>query len=776
MEGHSMTSTPQVSVVICAYTERRWAELQAAVASVERQTRPAHELIVVIDHNPALLDRAREAFARHTVLPNGEPRGLSGARNTGLGAARGEVVAFLDDDAVADPGWLASLLPAYVDPWVLGVGGRIEPVWPGGRAPGWFPAEFLWVLGCTYRGLPRAAARVRNVIGANMSCRAEIARAAGGFRSSLGRVGTVPLGGEETEFCIRTAGQSPGSFWLYQPAAGVRHQVTPERARPRYFLTRCFAEGLTKARVSALVGPQAALESERRYASRTLPLGMLRGLGRALGGDRGGLAQAAAILAGALTVGAGYLLGRVLPAGGRTGAPEPLPAPAPPEPLRVLEVELGQPLTPLGPTDPATGRTYTGARVLVRLHTHPLGVLDLALPPEGLSAAEVAAQVWSALAPEITRHLRGDGLPMPGSLGVDGLPAPSTPRCLQEREALLRRAPPISVIVASRNRAARLPVLLGHLLTLDYPHYEVVLVDNAPTDDSTRELVEAWAAADPRLRYVREDHPGLSNARNRGIRHARYEVVAVTDDDVRPDPHWLTEIARGFELGENVGCVTGSILPMRLDTPAQLRIEQYGGFNKGFAPRLFDLAEHRGEGRMYPYAAGVFGSGANLAFRRPAWRAVGGFDPALGAGTAGMGGEELAIFVQLLAHGYQIVYQPGALLHHDHHEGDEALRRQMFSYGAGLTAYLTKTVWDRPSRLLDFAAGLPDALRHAFHPGSAKNSKKGGDYPPELTRLEWRGMLYGPLAYLRSRRHLAAVRASFGQPRPGQKNSGREKR
>ncbi|WP_212648238.1 glycosyltransferase family 2 protein [Deinococcus hopiensis] len=757
---------PRISVVICAYTEDRWAELQAAVASAQAQTQPPHEVIVVIDHNSALLGRARAAFAGCSVCPNAQQRGLSGARNTGVEAATGEVVAFLDDDAVAATDWLASLGAAYADPAVLGAGGFIAPNWEGG-APAWFPSEFLWVMGCSYTGLPGRAAPVRNVIGANMSCRRDVLNEVGGFRHGLGRVGVFPLGGEETELCIRSAGRFPGGVWLYQPAAAVRHLVPRSRATGRYFLTRCFAEGLTKARVARLVGPGAALASERRYATQTLPLGVLRALGAALRGDGGGLLRAAAIVGGLLTVGAGYAAGQVLKAPAAPVVPTAPPSSGAhrpePRPLRVLEVELAGPLPTLQPRDPETGRVYPGARVLVRLHARPIGLVDLDLPPGGLGGEALAGELWAALSGEINGHLREDGLPEVTHLGAAGLPTFSTPRCLTERQALLERAPFMSVIVATRNRAARLDALLDLLLDLDYPRFEVVIVDNAPTDDGTERVVQARAARDARVRYVREDHPGLSNARNRGIRHARGEFVAITDDDVRPDRAWLTELARGFAAGENVGCVTGSILAMRLDTPAQAWIEQYGGFNKGFAPRLFDLRAHQLDSRMYPYAAGAFGSGANLAFRRSAWREVGGFDAALGAGTAGMGGEELSIFVELLQRGYQIAYRPGALLYHDHHADYGALQRQMFSYGAGLTAYLTAAVWKRPARLLDLAARVPEGLRHALHPASEKNSKKNDLYPAELTRLELRGMLYGPLAYLRSRRALAAVRRQFGR-------------
>lgn len=297
-----------ISVVICAYTEERLADLRAAVASAQAQTRPA-EIIVVIDHNPALLALARAAFPAAVVVENHERRGLSGARNSGVAIASGEIVAFLDDDAVAAPDWLAHHAAAYADPRVLGVGGAIIPLWPSVR-PGWFPEEFDWVVGCTYRGMPVAAAPIRNMIGANMSLRREVLESLGGFRSGIGRVGTVPVGCEETELCIRAAQRRPGHHFLYEPRAVVRHRVTANRTTWVYFRARCHAEGRSKALIARFVGRGDGLASEWAYTLRTLPLGVLRGLGRACSGDAAGIACAGAIVVGLVVTTAGFITGQ----------------------------------------------------------------------------------------------------------------------------------------------------------------------------------------------------------------------------------------------------------------------------------------------------------------------------------------------------------------------------------------------------------------------------------------------------------------------------------
>lgn len=297
------------SVVICAYTEDRWDALIAAVDSVRAQTIPPTEIIVVIDHNRPLLTRARSALPGVTLIENQEARGLSGARNSGIAAARGDVIAFLDEDAIAEPDWLAWLLGGYQNPRVLGVGGAIEPLWSEAR-PEWFPEEFDWVVGCTYRGMSTVTAPVRNLIGCNMSFRREIFEVVGGFQNGIGRIGTLPVGCEETELCIRVRQRWPDSVLLYEPRARVYHRVPESRANWRYFRSRCYAEGLSKAQVSRLVGARDGLASERAYTFRTLPRGVGRGLLDSLReGDLRGVRRAAAIIAGLSLTAAGYLAG-----------------------------------------------------------------------------------------------------------------------------------------------------------------------------------------------------------------------------------------------------------------------------------------------------------------------------------------------------------------------------------------------------------------------------------------------------------------------------------
>lgn len=298
-------------VVICAYTSLRWDALARAVESVKRQTCPPARTILVVDHNLELLQRARRDLPGVTVLANAGARGLSGARNTGVAEARSEVVAFLDDDAAASPRWLEALLSGYRDRSVIGTGGLATPRWEDGASWEWLPEEFYWTVGCSYRGLPRQIAPVRNPIGANMSFRREAILQAGGFREGVGRLDATPLGCEETELAVRAANSHPGCQILHIPGALVEHRVGPDRTTWRYFAARCWSEGVSKAIVTSHVGASSGLASERGYVLRALPLGVVRGLARAASGRSEGLRRATAILVGLVITAAGYVYGRL---------------------------------------------------------------------------------------------------------------------------------------------------------------------------------------------------------------------------------------------------------------------------------------------------------------------------------------------------------------------------------------------------------------------------------------------------------------------------------
>lgn len=307
----NQVSTSDVSVIICTYTENRWDAFVEAVDSVRQQTVPPREIVVVVDHNQALLDRVRREVPGVIAVPNAEARGLSGGRNTGIAVSSGSILAFLDDDATAEPTWLEHMGRSFDNPRVLGGGAFVVPLWLG-TPPAWFPEEFYWVVGCSYRGLPTSTAQVRNPFGGSMWVRREVFEEVGGFLHGVGRERGRPMGCEETELSIRARQRWPDRSFVFEPRARIHHQVPADRLRWAYFRSRCYAEGLSKALVSRMAGTKDGLSAERSYTLRTLPLGMLHGVSDAVvRRDRAGLVRAAAIGSGLAFTVAGFLVGSV---------------------------------------------------------------------------------------------------------------------------------------------------------------------------------------------------------------------------------------------------------------------------------------------------------------------------------------------------------------------------------------------------------------------------------------------------------------------------------
>jgi len=430
-------------------------------------------------------------------------------------------------------------------------------------------------------------------------------------------------------------------------------------------------------------------------------------------------------------------------------------------PARILEIELGELLPSVSAVDGKTGQRYQRAMCLVRLHTQPLGVVEFQLVEEWMSPYDYAQHIWWALGAQINEHLQQDNLPPVTGLAAAGLPSSCRPRCIEERERFLAQAPFVSVIVPTRDRPERIQLCLRSLVAQHYPQYEIIVVDNAPSTSATVDFIQQTYRDEPRVRYIREDRPGRSRALNCGMMAALGEILAFADDDVVVDSYWLVELIRGFSIADNVACVTGLVLPLELESSAQFWIEEYGGFGKGFTRCIFDMAENHPKTPLYPYTAGRFGTGACMAFKAAFLRSTGGFDLSLGAASPAQGGEDLAAFFQVVTRGYKLVYEPAALLYHPHHRDYMALRKQIYHYGIGLTAYLTKVLLDNPRLLFDLIPKLPYGLVFALSTRSPKNSKKSTQYPKELTTLELKGMLYGPSAYLYSQWKIRKVRKDF---------------
>ena len=465
----------------------------------------------------------------------------------------------------------------------------------------------------------------------------------------------------------------------------------------------------------------------------------------------------------------------------RTLPPGPIAASEPAAPLeglrppiRVVGLELAGTIPDLLATTSPDGVPYRQALVLVRLHGEPLGLLPLDLPA-GLPAGDLARAIWKRFHSQVAQHLTADGEPPARQLSAAGLPPREAPPCVPERAFASRDVPLASVVVTACDRPFQLLRTLEDLLVQTYPSLELIVVDNRPGAGFTREAVNGRYGADPRVRYLAEPRVGLSAARNAGLAHARGALVAFTDDDVTIDRRWLASLAQPFLQDERTACVTGLILPLELDTRAQLWFEQFGGFAKGSQRRSFDLGPGGRRDMLFPYAPGRFGSGANTAFRTAVLRALGGFAVELGAGTPAHGGEDLDAYLNVLHAGHRLVYEPRALVWHPHHLDLPGLSRQIHRYGIGLSAALSKRLAGGREERRAILRRLPAGLAYAVHPGSAKNRSKGPGYPARLTLLELAGMLRGPIAYglaRRSARHGDATRWAGARPPPSSGGGG----
>jgi GT2 family glycosyltransferase len=296
---------PTVSVVICASTQKSWNDLQDSVESARAQD-DASEVVVVIDHEPGMFRRAVERWPGVLVIENAEERGLSGARNTGVLEASGDIVAFLGDDATADADWLTWLLDSFADPHVAGVGGHAEPLWADAKGRALYPDELLWLVGCSYRGLPAEHADVRNVIGCSMAFRRSVLLAVGGFSSPVVLGGRAISGGGEADLSIRIRQADPAARICYEPLSLVHHRVAPDRSTWRHLGRRSFAAGVSKAALSRSLGRTDSLASESSYLTRVLPGAFLRELHDVRNG--GGVRALALVVTVAATV-TGYALG-----------------------------------------------------------------------------------------------------------------------------------------------------------------------------------------------------------------------------------------------------------------------------------------------------------------------------------------------------------------------------------------------------------------------------------------------------------------------------------
>ena len=404
-------------------------------------------------------------------------------------------------------------------------------------------------------------------------------------------------------------------------------------------------------------------------------------------------------------------------------------------PVVVRDVDAEGPVPAIGGYDPDGARTER-ALLLVRAWTEPLGYLMLPVPEAGLPADAVHAAVLDRFGDQIGRRSPGD--------------------FARRRAQVLADAPEVTVVVCTRDRPGPLARTLESLLALEYPRdrLRILVVDNASRDDATREAVREAASRGP-VEYLPEPAPGLSRARNAALAANPGQSLAWIDDDEVADRYWLAELARALVENPGADVVCGAIVPAELRTAAQVWFEEFGGLVKGrgFNPAVFHGPTMTGQSPLFPLPP--FGAGANMLTRPGVLERIGGFDPALGAGTATGGGEDTVAFGQILRRGGTIVYHPGALVRHFHRSDVDGLRRQLVGYGTGLTAGYVSWIRRDPRVLAGLVRLAPRALREVLGGSGLRTATLGPDFPADLLRANRRGMLAGPVAYLRSRREVS---------------------
>lgn len=400
-------------------------------------------------------------------------------------------------------------------------------------------------------------------------------------------------------------------------------------------------------------------------------------------------------------------------------------------PTKVVELDLSEAIQPIWGME-----SYDSVWALVRHHQKPLGWVwfDSPYPRSAfISQEQIQQTVHDWFGPKLLQV--GLGKQIFGNSSAESL----TP--VEE---------PISIVVCTRDRTTQLAGCLKALMGLNYSQYEIIVVDNAPTNDSTAKLVQSLP-----VRYVREDRPGLDWARNRGIQEARYNIVAFTDDDARVDTSWLASINQAFADPE-VKAVTGFVAPAELETSAQLCFELvYGGMGHGFETKVMRRSHLSELGLLW---ASGFGVGANMAYRRDVFDAIGLFDVALDVGTPSHGGGDVEMFHRLVALGHTLVYEPSMIVWHQHRRLSSGLQKQIYDNGRSFGVYLLTCLRNQTARPLTV---LTFWLVHWFWQWIVVRFIRPGKLPRHLVLVELWGMLHSPFAYIKTQQHAQRIAQQF---------------
>ena len=429
-----------------------------------------------------------------------------------------------------------------------------------------------------------------------------------------------------------------------------------------------------------------------------------------------------------------------------------------PGPIKIIDIELSQQIQDI---EGLNG--YTKLQVLIRLHHTPIGYITIPVYGDRCPANVIAKEILDQHSWKIMCELVYNGLenPMPPEgFRIDEL-LKMKPRKYEGAKPL------VTIAVCTRDRTDDLALCLDSLKNLDYPTLEILVIDNASTSDSTKELV---TTSFPNMRYVVETRPGLDWARNRAILEAQGEIIAYTDDDVVVDSHWVSALAQIFIENDDVMAVTGLVVPYELETEAQILFEMYGGFGRGFERKWYRRDENIKISSHY-IGSGAYGTGANMAFRRSLFEKIGEFDPALDVGTVSNGGGDLDMFFRVIQEGHTLVYEPGAIVRHRHRREYKKLREQITNNGIALHAHFVRNAINYPrelSRIVRFGIwwlcywNIRRLLISFTRPAS---------FPRDLILAEFYGSFKGLFRYHKARHMAAKIEQNCCQIKPAKETN-----
>ncbi len=416
--------------------------------------------------------------------------------------------------------------------------------------------------------------------------------------------------------------------------------------------------------------------------------------------------------------------------------------------IKVIDIEWDEPLQ-----DVTDIGGYDALQALVRVRGTPIGYVALPAAGEWITAGDLREAVLDQHQAALERLMQSTDAVEYLMSGIDGRDSKVYTPSSSYNQA-------VTVAVCTRDNAEDLALTLDALKLQDYPDLDLLVVDNAPATSQTARLVfEEY----PSVRYVHEPRPGLNWARNRAILEARGEIIAFTDDDVVVDEGWVAALTAAFVEDDEIGATTGLVVPLELETCAQIFFERYGGFGCGFERRRYSVCGGRnGQTDYFPGAWAECGTGASMAFRRNVFDRVGLFDPALDAGTVTNGGGDVEMFYRVLQNGYALQYEPGAIARHRHRRGYEQLRKQIESWGSGFYASLFSSARSFPDqRIRLMSIGIRQFWTQAQR--LLRSLMRSPGFPPDLILAELRGALVGGIRYAQARKFADDIRRTYGR-------------